>query len=105
MNAAARPEVPFRWHHWAMSALALVALPAVGLLGFVQAHPHAFEAAPAPKTLLVAVDLLDGSARALKSLRDEEQCGRWARDAADNAVFRSAIGGKDTERLECRVPR
>ncbi len=88
------------------TAFAVLLLPAFGVLAWVQQNTHAFDPKPpAPKTLLVAVDLLEGSARALKSLRDEEQCGRWARDAADNGVFRSAIGGKETERFECRVPR
>lgn len=77
----------------ALYALAILAVPALGVINLVhEANPHAFDGKP--KTLLVAVAALDGQTRAVRLLPTEQDCTEAARAMAPGL-----------ERFECRAPK
>lgn len=83
--------------------MCLCAVPVILLFGSVLgASAQAVQPPPsAPRTLLVAIDTLTGSARGLTLTDDEQTC----LSKLKGTVWAEYHDVRPTERMECRVPR
>lgn len=86
---------------------AVALFPALGVLALVAPYTHTAEAAPAaPRTLLVAVDMANGSTRGVRVTESQDDCLGRLKLAAESETFRTEyLHITETERLDCRVPQ